>query len=194
MKQKKEVEEKIVDLWEELSRAVEAKKAPVFKLLSYSFLNRKEKEGYYRIKIDLRLLLDGQEIEVSKEQVKKKEEEIKVEKHAFNGKLGSFDLIESAFQEAIQKRWPKLSFLKRTESYAVHALSNDSSYQVQVLLGIKNDRGTSRYVVKLIGIDTVATTIEGLTLIYHWLTWRGLRRLRGKERQERRKEEKINKF
>lgn len=178
----------------ELAGAVAAGKAPQFHVQSRNSQNSEwtmgegeEKRGEDRLSITLALLLDGKTIIHTKEQTVKQ-----VPRGlAYEGKMGSVDIMETVLREAIVLRWPELGpeLAKiRTDSYAVHAIGarradNSEEHHVQVHFRVWVDGCREPYPISRAGVDTVKITFYALVDVYRWFVWRTLRRLRGEARK-----------
>jgi hypothetical protein len=177
----------------ELGEATAAGKAPQFEVQGFDFHNCRwgmgageKKQGEKRLRVALSLLLDDQPIIHVKEQtVKQARRGI-----AYEGKMGSVDVMETALREAIVLRWPELGseLAKiRTASYAVHAVGaaegDIEEHHVQVHFRVIVEGCREPCVVSREGVDTISSTFDALLMIYHWFVWRVLRRLRGEARK-----------
>lgn len=181
----------------ELAEAIRTGKAPQFEVQSFDFHNSlwtmgsgKQKQGEKRLRMTLSLLLDGQSIIHAKEQTVNKSRR----GLAYEGRMGSVDIMETALREAIVLRWPEmgLELVKiKTGSYAVHAIgaTHDDGREdchVQVHLRVIVEGCQEACVVSREGVDSIGITLDALLTIYHWFSWRALRRLRGEAREKKR--------
>lgn len=171
---------------EELAGAIAAGKAPQFEVVKCNLQNsyaRTRRGTASRLHLELVLLLDGRLIVITDRQAVK----TRVKNgHAFDGRLGSVDLLERAFRRALQRRWPKVGqYLKemRIGSYSVFAADYAQSHHVRVTFRTScYERQALRTVVRE-GVDTLGVTRDALATIFHWVAWRLLRRLRGEQRK-----------
>lgn len=170
-----------VEIREELSRVAAAGKLPQFELMKYLTENSGGLEDAPRIKVKVWMLLKGRRIIITNStharRIKKGS--------AYDGRLGTVDLLEGALRAAIVKRWPELEsglneFL--TSSYAVHAIGDESSHIVRVIAKVENHRTCGGVACK--GVDTFQTTLRAMCMIYNWVVWRLLRREKGRKRRK----------
>lgn len=180
----------------ELAAAIVAGKAPQFEIQSRDFHNTEwsmgqagSGRGESRLQMTVSLLLDGQPIIHSREQA------VRFEKKgiAYEGRMGSVDIMETVLREAIVQRWPEIGpeLAKiKTTSYAVHALGaadGDSrdEHHVQVHLRVVFEGCSEPCSISREGVDSVGVTFSALVTVYHWFVWRTLRRLRGEARRNK---------
>ncbi len=171
-----------VEILKELDRVETAGKLPEFKLLKYLAENSSTLDNAPHIRVKVWTMLGGRRIIVTNSTHAHRTKN----GLAYNGRLGTFDLLEGALRVAIVKRWPKLeNGLKEfsTPSYAVHAIGDESSHVVRVIAKVKNHRTCGGVVCK--GVDTFQTTLRAMCLIYHWVLWRLLRREKGCNRRRK---------
>ncbi len=181
----------------ELAEAIAAGKAPQFEVQSYDLHNRywsmgqgKERRGEKRLHMTLSLVLDSQPIIHIKEQTVAKRTKRGI---AYEGKMGTVDIMETVLREAIVLRWPEIGpeLAKiKTASYAVHAVGasrgdSQEEHHVQVHFRVVADGCQETCVVSGEGVDSIGITFDALTTVYHWFVWRTLRRLRGEARKSR---------
>jgi hypothetical protein len=167
----------------ELAGAIAAGKAPQFKVVRFEANNGWVDESSSRLKIDLALLLDGQLVQVLDERVI---EERPKNGHAFDGRLGSIDVMEGALRRALQERWPEIrQYLEEVKivSYCAFTADYAQSHHVQVTFKIIYGKGEAPRAVVREGVDTIGKTRYTLVTIFRWLAWRLLRRLRGEKRE-----------
>jgi hypothetical protein len=166
----------------ELAGAMAAGKAPQFEVVRFEANNGWVDESSSRIKIDLALILDGQLVQVLDERVI---EERPKNGAAFDGRLGSIDVMECALRRALQERWPEIrQYLEKVEivSYCAFTADYKQSHHVQVTFKIICDKDETPRAVVREGVDTIGKTRYTLVTIFRWLAWRLLRRLRGEKR------------
>jgi len=181
----------------ELKEAIAAGKAPQFDIQSYDLHNRYRsmgqgdgRQGEKRLHMTLSLILDSQPVIHFKEQTVAKRAKRGI---AYDGRMGSVDIMETVLREAIVLRWPEIGpeLTKiRTASYAVHAVGatqddNHEEHHIQVHFRVIVDGCQEPCVVSREGVDSIGLTFEALVTIYHWFVWRVLRRLRGEARKSR---------
>jgi len=180
----------------ELGEAIEAGKAPQFEVQSRDFHNSfwsmgegDAKRGESRLQMTVSLLLDGQPIVHAREQaVRQSKRGI-----AYEGRMGSIDIMETTLREAIVLRWPEIGpeLAKiKTASYAVHAVGAAQSdsreeHHIQVHFRVVVDGCQEPCIISREGVDSIGLTFEALVTVYHWFIWRVLRRLRGEARKSR---------
>ncbi|MBU1146360.1 hypothetical protein KKD80_02320 [Patescibacteria group bacterium] len=170
----------------ELEGAIVAGKAPSFEVIGYNQQNRRmrtKKSVRVQLSFNLVLLLDGRLIEVTAKQTLRRRTK---NGRAFDGRLGSVDLMERALRGAILRRWPKIrSYLKqmRISDYSAVAADYNQSHHVRPTFRVICHEGSAPRAVTLEGVDTIDTTFDALVIVFHWLSWRLLRRLRGEERK-----------
>lgn len=179
-------EEQNSTIEKELAGAIAAGKAPQFEVARCRLVNDYVREGETaRTKLELYfiLLADGRLVEIVDEQIL---EDCVKNGHAFDGRLGSVDLLERVFRTALKNRWPEIEqYLANVEvkSYWVFAADYNQSHHVQVTFRVSCNGGQTVHAVKCEGTDTIRETHGALTTIFHWVAWRLLRRLRGEQRK-----------
>ncbi len=167
----------------ELAGAIAAGKAPQFGVVRFRVHNDWIDANSSLLKIDLALILDGELVEILDERVV---EERAKNGHAFDGRLGSIDLMERALRGALQKRWPEIKrHLDEVQivSYCAFTADYAKSHHVQVTFKVACGKGYALRPVVREGVDTIGKTRHTLVVIFHWLAWRLLRRLRGEQRK-----------
>lgn len=172
------------EMVQELESAIECGKAPEFQVVSYQTVNGGNLEGEPQITVKLVLLLDGQQVEKTAGQQVSRTRRI----HGFGGRLGTIDLIERAYREALAERWPEIRELLNefnTPGYSVVAMGlstgpEGSEHHVQVSMQVMNGRTHGGIVNE--GVDTIQEVVRTYKTAFHWLAWRLLRRVRGEAR------------
>ncbi|MBI5071282.1 hypothetical protein HZB93_00045 [Candidatus Falkowbacteria bacterium] len=170
----------------ELAGAIAAGKAPQFEVLSFGFhKQRRVDDGKVAscFRIEISTLLDGQVVEIADEQAVSQRVKNGA---AFEGRLGSVDLMERALRKALIKRWPEIEQhlgCVRIVGYSVFAVDYEHSHHVQVTFKVTCREGKEPHTVTREGVDTLGVTFDSLVTIYHWVAWRLLRRLRGERRE-----------
>lgn len=167
----------------ELEGAIVAGKAPQFEVVRFEVTNGWIDRDSSRLKIDLALILDGELIEVLDERVLR---ESPKNGHAFDGELGSIDLLKCSLHAALYKRWPEMGeYLEEVRVVGYNAFESelDQSHHVQISFKVACRKDGALHPVTSEGVDTIGKTRLILITIYHWVAWRLLRRLRGEERK-----------
>jgi len=170
----------------ELAGAIAAGKAPQFEVIDFWQSNRRtrtKRSVRNQLGFDLVLLLDGRLIEITAQQTLRKRVK---NGHAFVGRLGSVDLMECTLRRAILRRWPKFRpYLERVriDDYSAVTAACKQSHHVRATFRVICREGAAPRAVTLEGVDTIDTTFNALAMIFHWLSWRLLRRLRGEQRK-----------
>lgn len=171
----------------ELAGAIAAGKAPQFEVARCRLVNDYTRgdnhPAHTKLELYFILLADGRLVEIADEQML---EDCVKNGHAFDGRLGSVDLLERVFRSALKNRWPEIEqYLADVEvkSYWVFAADYNQSHHVQVTFGVSCNGGRTVHRVKCEGVDTIRETHGALATIFHWVAWRLLRRLRGEQRR-----------
>ena len=176
-----EVEDGTIE--KELAGAVAAGKAPSFRVVTFKVDNHWINESSSWLKLHLILSLDGQLVEIVDERVVEEREK---NGHAYDGELGSVDLIRCALHGAVRQRWPEIEqYLEevRIVGYCAFESELDRSHHVQVSFKVACGKDEALRPVTSEGVDTIGRTRLTLIKIYRWVVWRFLRRLRGEQRK-----------
>ena len=166
----------------ELEEAVALGEAPKLEGVKFEVTNHWVDEKKSWLRTHLRLILDGQLVEVVDERVIEEKEK---NGHAYDGELGSFDLMKGVLGEALRKRWPEIEqYLNevRVEGYCAFESEFDRSHHIQISFKVAFNKDEALRPVKSEGVDTIGKTRLTLITIYHLVAWRLLRRLRGEKR------------
>jgi hypothetical protein len=178
-----------VMIQEQLKAVIAKGKAPEFRVMDYHVHNGGNLEAGPSISVTLRLLLEGQEVTKTVSQ-----QVCRVPGNGtsgFSGRLGTIDLVENAFREALSERWPKIGRLLEgfeTPGYSVMAMGAHmgpcgNEHHVKVVMQVKNGQSHGGVVEE--GVDTIQEVVRVYQTVFHWLAWRLLRRVRGQERARR---------
>ena len=169
---------------QELESAIRSGKAPEFEVMSYQTVNGGDLEGEPQITVELVLVLDGQQVKKNVGRQVSRTRHV----HGYIGRLGTIDLIERAYREALAERWPEIKDLLlefNTPGYSVVAMGlssgpEGSEHHVQVSMQVVNGRSHGGIVNE--GVDTIQEVVRTYKMAFHWLAWRLLRRMRGEAR------------
>ncbi len=167
----------------ELAGAIAAGRAPQFHVVTFKVDNHWIDECSSWVKVHLVLSLDDQLVEIVDERVIKDREK---NGHAYDGELGSVDVVRCALHEAVRRRWPEIEqYLEevRVVGYCAFESEFDRSHHVQISFKVSCSKDKPLRPVTSEGVDTIGKTRLALIKTYHWIAWRLLRRLRGEERK-----------
>lgn len=168
---------------QELAGAIAAGTAPQFHVVTFKADNHWVDETSSWLRVHLVLLLDGQLVEIVDERVVKEREK---NGRAYDGELGSVDVMRCALRGALQRRWPEIAqYLEevRVEGYCAFESELDRSHHIQISFKVACSQDEPLRPVTNEGVDTIGKTRLALIKTYHWIAWRLLRRLRGEERK-----------
>ena len=161
-------------LSDELAKAIAEKRAPSFEVLTAGFKHDMT-PVFTSIRFVLRVKIGGEVIPpINAERMSGRELPAINGDGGFKGTLGSVDLIQQAFLQAVQRRWEYLTdgFVQaKLCDYSVHAVGDEESHLAALTMTLRLPNG-DEWAVRKEGVDTIGLIIEAMHEVYHWLAWR----------------------